>query len=96
MHEVSAREHIHLKDRDPRTIRIDIAASFEEILARFDRIQYDDDFTKDMERYNIPWHPSAVCQGFLYCAKITHTMLLRELSICEPGELLRDIKEIAD
>ena len=29
-------------------------------------------------------------------AKIEHTMLLRELSIFEPGELLWDIKEIAD
>ena len=31
-------------------IRVDITTSFEKIFVCFERIQYDDDFTKDMER----------------------------------------------
>jgi len=47
--DIYTQEHLHLEDRNYGPISVDFATLFEEILIRFERIQYDYDFTEDTE-----------------------------------------------
>jgi hypothetical protein len=46
--------HLHIKNRDDRTIRVDIATFLKEILGGLGGVQYDDNLAKNTKREHIP------------------------------------------
>jgi len=49
--------HIHVKKRDDRTVRVDVATFLKEILDGLGGVQYDDNLAKNTKREHIPYHP---------------------------------------